>query len=168
MNPWPQVKHLFEREDGSLPDIYLKNLSADEIIDIYEWLMKQCEIARNPTLWSIEKQQDIAIRDVSNPARAFVEGRVETFHHCLAELHSCDVALPELSVCVWPDSLSFDYRTGSHWTERNVIALFELLRQISLRAPKANLFQTDEGNYSNPNAEFSEAFTAYVATHSEA
>jgi hypothetical protein len=164
MNLWPRVKRLFETDDGSLPDIYVENLSSDEVVAVYEWLMTQCEIAHSPTLWSVERQQNLAIRDIPNPARAFVEGRVETIHHCLVGLYSHGVSLPELSVSVEPDGLSFDYRMGNHWTERTVLALFELLRKMQQRVPQARIFQTDEGGYPRPNFDFSEAFTAYGAT----
>ena len=168
MNLWHHVKHLFEKDDGSLPDIYVENLSSEETVAVYEWLMGQCEIAHNPKLWSVEEQLDVPIREVVNPARAFAEGRVETFRHCLAGLRSYGVALPELSVSVEADGLSFDYRMGKHWTERTVLALFELLRQVQRLAPQARIFQADEGGHSCPNVEFSEAFTAYVATHTDA
>lgn len=167
MKLWHHIKHLFEEDDGSLPDIYVENLSSAETVAVYEWLMGRCEIAHDPKLWSIEEQLDVPIREVSNPARAFVEGRVETFRHCLVGLRSHGIALPELSVCVEPDGLSFDYRMGEHWTECTVLALFELLRQVQRLAPQANIFQTDEGRHSCPNVEFSEAFTAYVA-HTDA
>lgn len=162
INPWQRMKHLFEIEDGSLPDIYVEDLSNDEIVDLYEWLMTQCEIARNPKLWSIEMQKNVPIRDVSRPAKAFVEGKVETFRHCLAELQINGIELPELSVSLEPNGISFDYRTGTEWTEQTAIALLELLRQMLLRAPRSRIFQTGEGAHEQPNIEFSEAFRAYV------
>lgn len=161
---WIRVKHLFEVDDGSLPDIYVENLCADEIVDVYEWLMGQCAIAGSPTLWSVESQKNLAIRDVPNPARAMVEGRVESFRHCLVGLYCHGVALPELSVCVESSSLSFDYRMGSLWTNGTVWALFELLRQLRQRVANARIYQTSEGGYPHPNAEFSEAFAEYVST----
>lgn len=167
MNPWPKVEHLFETDDGSLLDIYVENISAEEIVDLYEWLMTQCKIAHNPTLWSVEMQKSIPIRNVSRPAKAFVEGRVETFRHCLQGLHINGIELPELSVSLEPNGVSFDYRMGTHWTEVTTVALLELLRQILRRAPEARIFRTDEGAYSHPSTKFSEAFTAYVTAHAD-
>lgn len=163
MNPWPRVKHLFERDDGSLPDIFVENLSPDEIVVVYEWLLSQCTIAGDPTLWSLEAEQDVPIREVPYPARAFVQRKVASFRHCLASLVVGKVELPTLSVCVEPEGVSFDYRMGSEWGEREVLALFELLRQLCQLVPNARILQADEGGYSRPNVEFSEALQAYAA-----
>jgi len=37
MNTWIYVKLLFEIDDGSLPDIYVENLSYDQIVAVYEF-----------------------------------------------------------------------------------------------------------------------------------
>lgn len=163
MHPWPRVKHLFERDDGSLPDIFVENLLPDEIVVVYEWILGQCTIAGHPTLWSLETEQDIPIREVRYPARAYVQRKVESFRHCLAGLFVGKVELPMLSICVESEGISFDYRMGSEWGESEVLALFELLRQLCQLAPHARILQADEGGYSHPNIEFSKALQAYAA-----
>jgi hypothetical protein len=158
---WPKVKHLFEEDDGSLPDIYVEGITSDQTIALYEWLMEQCEIYGNPTLWSIEKQQDIPIREISGVARAFFQGRVESFRHGLVGISIRGVLLPDLTVSVDLDGMSFDYRKGPAWDEQKVTALFDLLHQIRERVPQANVKQADEGCYLNPNEEFAEALKLY-------
>src|SRR5690554_7191617 len=145
MNPWPQVKHLFEVDDGMLPDIYVENLANEEIVSIYEWVMSQCAVAHSPTLWSREQQMDIPIQDVQYPARQFIEGKVDTFRHCLAGLKIEGILLPELSVSVEEGGVSFDYRPGEGWNEETVFALFKFLRALKERVPRARIFQADEG-----------------------
>lgn len=163
MNPWPRVKHLFERDDGSLPDIFVENLSPNETVVVYEWLLSQCTVAGDPTLWSLETKQDVPIREVPYPARAFVQRKVESFRHCLAGLFVGEVELPTLSICLESEGVSFDYRMGSEWDDRKVVALFELLRQLHQLVPNARILQADEGGYLHPNIEFSEALKAYAA-----
>jgi hypothetical protein len=110
MNPWLHVKHLFETDDGMLPDIYVENLTSNQIVAAYEWIMGQCSIAHDSMLWSKEKKIDILIREVQHPAKEFVAGNVESFRQCLAGLSIGGVMLPDLSVSVESGGVSFDYR----------------------------------------------------------
>jgi hypothetical protein len=166
MSPWADVKHLFEIDEGMLPDIYVENLSVQEIVRAYEWVMSQCAIAHSPTLWSKEQERDIPIKEVLHPARDFFEGRVETFRHCLAGLRIDGVVLPELSISVEQGGLSFDYRPGDGWNEQTVLALFKFLQALKGTVPNARIFQADEGCYASPNPEFAVAFSNFEAAPS--
>ncbi|MBE5316821.1 MAG: hypothetical protein H4O13_15625 [Xanthomonadales bacterium] len=106
--PWQNVKHLFQIDDGMLPDIYVENLTVEQTVVAYEWVMGQCSIANSPTLWSIEKEMDIPIRDVQYPAREFAAGKAGTFRHCLSGLCVSGVELPQLSVSIENGGISFD------------------------------------------------------------
>jgi hypothetical protein len=161
MNPWLDVKHLFETDDGMLPDIYVENLSGEQIVSAYDWVMSQCSIAHDPTLWSKAKEIDIPIREVQHPARQFVAGNVETFRHCLTGLSVGGVMLPELSVSVEHGGISFDYRAGDGWNEKTVFALFQFLHHLKMLFPNAYIFQADEGCYSSPNVQFAEALLSF-------
>jgi hypothetical protein len=162
MSPWQKVKHLFELNDGSLPDIFVENLSSEELVAVYEWLSNLAEIPRRTTVWSTENQQDIPICEVPFPARAFREGRIASFRHLLVGLSVDGVVLPTLSVCLVSNELSLDYRMGSEWNEQKVAALFELLRNLLRLAPQARIVQADEGSFKAPNVAFSLAFEAFV------
>ena len=156
------VQRLLEANDGSLPDINVGNLTSEQTVTIYEWLMSQCSIAREPTLWNVGLQQDVLISETPQPARAFVSGSVETFRHCLSGLSIHGIALPELSVSVEAGGLSFDYRMGPEWGKPQVEALFELLSQILELAPDARITRTEEGYHSVPSPEFSAALVEYA------
>lgn len=166
MHPWADVKHLFEVDDGMLPDIYVENLSDPEIVSAYEWVMGQCTVERSPTLWSREQERDIPIWEVRNPARDFVEGRVESFRHCLTGLRLDGVVLPTLSICVEQGGLSFDYRPGDGWNDQTVLALFRFLLALKANAPNAKIFQANEGYDKSPNPEFAVALASFEATPS--
>jgi hypothetical protein len=163
MGPWSDVKHLFEIDDGMLPDIYVENLSNEEIVWAYEWVMRQCTIAHSPTLWSKDQKRDIPIKEVLHPAREFVGGRVESFRHCLAALRIDGVEMPELSISVERGGVSFDYRPGADWNEQKVFAMFRFLLALKRNVPNARILQADEGSYSNPNSEFAVAFANFEA-----
>ena len=108
MNLWPKVRHLFEVDDGTLPDIYIQNLTNEQIVLTYEWVMSQCAISQDPVLWSTEKEIDVPICEIQYPAREFVAKRVETFRHLVEGLCICGVTLPQLSVSMEDSGISFD------------------------------------------------------------
>ena len=169
MSPlWQQVRELFEIDDGSLPDIFVENLSQTEIVAIYEWVMSQCSVFGNPVAWSITDKRDIAIKDISRPAQAFVEGNIEMFRHGLAGLSYDGHKLPELTICVEPEGISFDYRKGSAWNEHVLHALFQLLSEIKRIAPHAAINQAEEGSSNKPSQAFRSAFESFAAFNSKA
>jgi hypothetical protein len=161
MNIWNELKHLFETDDGSLPDIFISNLTDQELIAAYEWLSTQCDASDQTTVWSKEKNQDILLNEIRFPARAFCDGQIESFHHWLKGLSINGVTLPELSICLFPNELVIDYRMGAEWNEENVLTLFALLRRLQQIAPQARISQADEGGYKHPNIEFTQALEAY-------
>jgi hypothetical protein len=161
MNIWTEVKHLFEENDGSLPDIFISNLTDQELIAAYEWLSNQCEASDQTAVWSKEKNQDIFLSEIPFPARAFCDGQIESFHHPLKGFSINGVTLPVICICLFPNELVIDYRMGSEWNEKKVLALFALLKNLRQIAPQAHIFQADEGGYKHPNIEFTQTFEAY-------
>ena len=159
----PSVMRLFERDDGSLPDINICNLSPEQTVVIYEWLMSQCSIARDPTLFDIALDQDVPIRERPHPARAFVCGAVASFRHCLENLSIGGVSMPELSVCIEDGGLSFDYRMGPEWGDSEVRALLELLSRIKDMAPNAAISRTEEGYEGIASPEFAAALAEHAS-----
>jgi len=159
---WNSVLHLFKNDDGSLPDIFIENLTENEIITIYNWIVSNSEIYNNPTLWSIEEQKDVPIKQIVNPAKNFVEGRVECFHHGLENLKMDGVIIPQLGIFVENGRLSLDYRMGLEWEPIEVEALFKLLYSMVKSAPNLKVRHADEGCYDKPNKEFTDAFAKYV------
>ena len=163
MNIWNEVKHLFEKDDGSLPDIFISNLTNQELIAIYEWLMSQCEAPQKTTVWSIEKECDVFLHEVPSPASSLCEGRIEYIKHPLEGLSINGILLPLLCIWVFSNEIIIDYRMGNEWSDKKVLALFDLLRCIQQIAPIAPITQADEGDYECKNTEFSQAFKAYCS-----
>ncbi len=161
ISPWSEIKDLFEHDDGSLPDIYVENLTAQEIESIYGWVLSLTEIYGEPTLWSIKENKDVPLASYKNPAQDFNAGEVETFHHTLKEFAINGITIPMLGIRVGEDAIDFDYRMGKEWGEKQVEALFNFLAQIKDKAITAKIFQADEGCYEKPNAKFAKAFEQY-------
>lgn len=158
---WDEVKDLFEHDDGSLPDICVKNLNPREIESIYSWVLSLTEIYGEPTLWSIKDSKDVPVSAYKNPAKDFNAGEVESFHHPLKEFAIGGTTIPMLGIRVGKGAIDFDYRMGKEWGEEQVEALSEFLAQIRDKAPIAKIFQADEGCYEKPNAKFAKAFEQY-------
>lgn len=164
MSAWEKIRHLFERDDGSLPDIFLQGLSGEEVVVVYEWLTARSRPQEGATVWSITENRDIHIREVLRPANELCIGNIESFRHQLKGLSALGLELPLLTVFVMPNEISLDYRMGPDWNERRVEALFEILRNLRMIAPRAKITRAEEGAHDKPDEEFGEAFDAYAKT----
>lgn len=160
---WNKVKPLFENDDGSLPDIFVENLTTDEINSIYKWILSISCIDGEPTVWSFKKQKDIAVSSLKNAAKAFNLGEIESFRHLLKEFDINGTLIPQLSVCIEKGEISFDYRKGKEWGPEQVKALFEFLSRIKDRAKKVRIIQADECSYEEPNILFNRIFDKYYS-----
>ena len=158
---WHRVGHLFHADDGSLPDIFVDDLSNEEIVTIYDYVMTQSEIDGDPTAWNLESEEEIPIRDIDHPAKQYIEKRIESFRHCIV-LRVAGLELPRLSICVGQESIEFDYRMGKEWNEENVSALFSFLSKIQSIAPRSKIYQADEGGSEEPNIVFQESLNEFT------
>jgi hypothetical protein len=159
MSLWDQVKDFFEEEGGPLPDIFVDQLSREEVELTYAWVMSVSRLCGGPQLWSIKEDRNIPIAEFENPARDFNAGEVEMFHHTFdAEING--TAIPTLGVFVEVQALVFDYRSGKEWGEKQVEALFEFLALIKDRCPYARIY---EGGRDMPSVQFVSAFEQYHA-----
>ena len=161
MNPWSEVHHLFETDDGSLPDIYIENVTEQEKENIYNWVMSLTQPSGNPTVWSIKENMDVPLKEIKNPVKEFIQGNIESYRVALEEFNIDGTTIPQLSICVGTDGIEFDYRMGKEWGNNEVKSLFSFLSSIRNMARKAKIFQAYEGEYESPNREFTESFERY-------
>ena len=146
---WTQLRDLFDTDDGSLPDIFIENLSNDQVCHIYRWIRSQSEIYcdnRDPTFWDCVNERDVSIEMVDDPAERATESRAEPFRHGLTELSFSGVCLPQLTIAVFPNEIDFDYRMGVEWGRDNWGGLFDFLWAIQIMAPDANISHAFEGD----------------------
>jgi len=157
---WSQLHDLFDTDDGSLPDIFVANLSNDQVRTIYQWVRSQCDIycdSGDPTLWDRVQECDVSIKTLDDPAQLVISGRAEPFRHGLAQLSISGIDLPPLTVAVYPNQVEFDYRMGSEWGPSQLAALFDFLWAIQQMAPDATISHVDEGG-SSPSPSFTNAW----------
>jgi len=165
MKLWEELHHLFENDDGSLPDIFVENISPNESVEIYSWVLSLTKPCGEPTLWSLEEDRDIKITEISNPALYYIQGKSESFRHGLEEFEINGTKIPQLTIALNESGVEFDYRKGKEWGVKEIDALFEFLYQIKGLAPSAKITQAYEGGHHEPNKEFSKSFEDYAAMH---
>jgi hypothetical protein len=100
MELWEKVHHLFDTDDGSLPDIFIKNITENESIKIYSWVLSLTQPQKNTYVWSIKDNKDILITDLVNPAQEYVQGNFELFRYCLEEFVFYGINIPQLSISI--------------------------------------------------------------------
>jgi hypothetical protein len=155
---WHKIGHLFENDDGSLPDIFVENLTNEQIVIVYNWVVSEAGIYGEPTLWSIKEERDILVREIGNPAQKFIDKEVEIFRHGLKDLIINGIKIPQLTISVEVGGVSFNYRKGKDWSPKEVRALLDFLLHIVRIAPDSKIFQAEEGSYKKPSLEFIELF----------
>ncbi|WP_433867001.1 hypothetical protein [Ralstonia wenshanensis] len=163
--PWQRVLGLFQSDDGSLPDLFVRNLTRDQVVAVYEWVMSLCKASENASAWLIKEKRNVQISALPAPAQAFVEGEIELFRHGLVGLSIAGVELPYLTISVESiDCVSFDYRKGPEWTEPAINALLEMLARIHALAPNALIEHAEEGSSRRPTEQFAEALREFEGT----
>lgn len=128
---WDKLHDMFDTDDGSLPEIYLVNLSGDSVANIWTYLVKSAS-GLNPdaSFWHRAKGSDIPIDEVPNAAQLVVQGEAESFHVVVHGISVGGTVIPDLGVFVFPDAIYFDYRMGREWGAEELNSLFALLHQL--------------------------------------
>lgn len=145
MNPeelWNIVFPCFNCDDGTLPEIELKNLRNLEIESIYSTI-RDCShiVTDKPTYWDIESQSEKHLDDVPNAALLVPLMKAEPFHFCVAGLKHHDIEIPPLGFYIFQDSIAIDYRMGDQWGPKQVFAFFSWL-EIIIESTENGLIST--------------------------
>ena len=81
---------------------------------------------------------------VANAAHLVVSGKAAPFHFLVQGLSFQDTTIPDLGVFVFPERIVLDYRMGSAWGPAELMALFELLKEIRQLDPNAKITLAEE------------------------
>lgn len=145
-----------------MPDVYVDNMTPDQMIAVYDWVMSQCRASEADIVWHIKERKDVPVVAVRDVARAYVAGEIESFRHGLFGLSIDGVELPHLTVCTeGPGGLSFDYEKGPDWNEQTIDALLELLARIREMVPQAHIWHAEEGYSDRPTPHFTAALLQF-------
>jgi hypothetical protein len=161
---WQELHDLFDTDDGSLPEIQIRNLASDEVIAIFDYLQNAChQLAKSASFWSIEDQEDKPINSVPNAAALVTQGRAEAFHVLCQELNYGGEVIPDIGVFVFDDQINLDYRMGAEWNAGKLKALFEILQEIIRIAPAAKI-TIEEYALQKVRKHFEETWKRYLQT----
>lgn len=142
---WNKLLKILEVDDGSLPEIELNNLLADEVIDAYEFLRVHSEkiSSIDPSYWSILENRPVLFSYKNNPSIFVVKNEADPFHICFDGIRSPNgKKVLQLGVYVFKDSLTLDYKMGSQWN----YGLFELLEGITKNCNKVEVLHKNNIN----------------------
>ncbi len=159
---WHNLHDMFDTDDGSLPEICIRNLSGTGVKDIWAYLTRLgASLNDGASFWHIAKDEDVPVDAVPNAAELVVSGEAASFHVCLRGIAFDGVVIPELGVFVFADSICLDYRMGPEWGPAQLRALFDLLRQLQSIDKDSVVTLPEEYNAEVRN-QFAAAFAEYL------
>jgi hypothetical protein len=133
---WELLHEHFETDDGSLPDIYIRNVSSEGVVRIWNSLREHSSgIAGEATLWHDGEARRLNVNSVENAADLVISGAAEPFHVVLRGVSFEGTSIPDLGVFVFLDEVDLDYRMGPEWSRSGVEALLRLLIMLRGLAP---------------------------------
>ncbi|MBL8794903.1 MAG: hypothetical protein JNM56_13425 [Planctomycetia bacterium] len=130
MDAWDRLRALFDTDDGGLYDIRLTGLGEASLVAAFEFIRSRSKVTPDALFWHTTLQKDERVADHPDAPRLVAQGIAEPFHVLASSLEFAGAIIPDLGVFVWPDELTLDYRMGPEWDRPQLIALFELLRQL--------------------------------------
>jgi hypothetical protein len=159
------IFNLFQADDGSLPDIFVTNLTTEQVETAYAWVLSHSTVSGKLLTCDILGKEEFEI-PYKDAATHFNLSNTQTIRFSLEGLHFNGSNLSGLTIALEEKGeLSFDYRMGPEWDEACITAFFELLSGIKNIAQSAQLFHSDDGDRDNPNTEFAKVFTNYYNTN---
>lgn len=157
---WRELGEYFEKDDGTLPDVSLGNLSPAGAAGIFDELRARADPPEpTETIWHDEREEEVPLLEVPDAGALATSGRIGSLHVVLRGVRSGGVRLPDLGVGLFVDEVVLDYRMGRHWNAIVLAAFVELITELQ---------QIDPGSRFDPVANddvvqlFHEAIDGYL------
>ena len=138
---WTELHHLFDADDGSLPEIRVSYVEREATVAGYDLLRLRAGrvVTEKPYFWSKAHDVERALDSVSNAAALVVTGEAEPFHVVLGGIQARNATIPDFGVFVFPYQLALDYRMGPAWGASEIEALFQVLIELTALDPNATV-----------------------------
>jgi hypothetical protein len=161
VDAWGRLHWLFDEDDGALYDIRLTGLDEAGLVRAFEFMRSRANITLDALFWHTAMKLDQRVADYPDAARLVAQGVAEPFHVLARGLEFGGAVIPDLGLFVCADELTLDYRKGPEWGQPQLLALFELLRQLA----SATAGQVNLGKHVLPQADatFANEWQAYCA-----
>lgn len=167
MDAWERLRWLFDTDDGALYQIRLTGLEEAGVVAGFEFVRSRSAVTPDALFWHTGLERDERVAGYPDAARLVARGVAEPFHVLAPGLEFVGAVIPDLGVYVWPDELTLDYRMGPEWGRPQLIALFELLRQLAAAGGRVELGSGAGAAVSRQFAGELEAYSAGCATRAE-
>lgn len=131
MDAWDRLGWLFDTDDGALYDIRLTGLDETGVAAAFDFVRSRATISPDALFWHTGMERERRVAEYADAARLVARGLAEPFHVLASGLQFAGAVLPDLGMFVWPDEVTLDYRMGPEWGRPQLLALFELLRQLT-------------------------------------
>lgn len=141
MDLWDRAHDLFDTDDGSLPEVMLVGLSHEEVAAVYGKIRSFAGAARQrdqpAVFWNERLEREFEVDACPDVVGAVVRGDSLPVHFVLLDVSVAGVPLPELGIRVEPDGIGIDWRMGSEWERRQLVAFFEFIYELASLAPQS-------------------------------
>lgn len=145
------IHDLFDYDDGSLPEVQIDGITADEAQAMLDALLPLGDPLRpDQTVWDHERDKEPPISDYPDAGRLAAEGRLSSLHFVLTGLQWRETGLPDLGVGIWPGTFAIDYRPGSDWTPDVLSCFIDLLCTLRGLSREGQLVLADDGSRALP------------------
>jgi hypothetical protein len=137
---WYALHSLFDTDDGSLPEIWIDDLSDLGVENIFAFLRSRgTTLPEEPCYWDYRLQREMPIDSVPNAAQLVIQGEAAPFHVVMQGLSFSETTIPDLGIFIFSQRIIIDYRMGSAWGPAELIALFEMFKEIHRLDPDATI-----------------------------
>jgi hypothetical protein len=160
MDAWDRLHWLFDTDDGALYDIRLAGLDEAGVAAAFEFIRASAAVIPDALFWNTALAREEQVAVCPDAARLVACGLAEPFHLLAPGLEFAKAVIPDLGVFVWADEVTLDYRMGPEWDRPQLLALFELLRQ--LRAAAGGRVELGSGAGTAVNQQFAGELEAYT------
>lgn len=134
---WNKLSYLFHTDDGSLPEIHIKELQPHDVMTV-----------------------KLKLEELANE----ITGHPE-HHVVLNGINIAGTEIPPLGLFHTESEIILDYRMGPEWNPATLRSLLELLREIRAIAPNAR-FELEELAVPEVKKQFVDAIERYLANES--
>ncbi|PHS77438.1 MAG: hypothetical protein COB56_03170 [Robiginitomaculum sp.] len=127
---WHKLKHLFNENDGSLPEIELNFNNFTDVEHAFSIL--KCLSGENTEYILSVENHIVSIQYEDNSTKLCANSPIGTSHIMFNDIKSINgKPIPSLGVGFWENGLVFDYCMAEIWNAQSLEIFFEILLKLS-------------------------------------
>ncbi|MFZ2960587.1 MAG: hypothetical protein WA705_27220 [Candidatus Ozemobacteraceae bacterium] len=164
---WNSLHDLFDKDDGSFPEILINRLGGPGVIRGYSHIREKTKfLVGAPAFTGRRDGREKLLDSVPNAAEVVVSGAAEPFHFLARQIVVDAGIIPELGVFIFENAIALDYQMGRQWSESTLEALFSLVRFL-VRNGENPVVTHEESDRPMARQRFEAAISRYLETPDE-